>query len=178
MFSSARAIEYRMKRTFELARTAARDLSDSQLRTSLGSKSLPIGWHLWHMARWSDRLHSRLNKAREIWTVRGLAVEWGWEPSALGEGESGMEMQENAALALPIPAKGRLGEYVDECFESLSGTMSLTSDDDLHAVIQDFYGRNTELGAMLLNHTSHMDRHLGMIEALRGMGGHKGTATV
>lgn len=159
MFSPARAIEYRVERTFELALSAAKALSDGQLRNPGGSSSPPIGWHLWHMARWSDRIRTRLTKGEEIWREKGLAVRWGWDPSALGSGESGMEMEEKDALALPIPRKDQLIEYVEGCFEGLNKAMTSMSDDDLNVSVRDFYGRDVEL-------------------ALRGTAGLKGTATV
>jgi hypothetical protein len=53
-------------------------------------------------------------------------------------------------------------------------------DDDaiLERTVVDLYGDDTTIGDVILNHLSHADRHLGMIEALRGVLGERGTATV
>lgn len=178
MFSAARAIQYRVQRTLDLALSAGRKLSDDQLKTPAGPSSPAIGWHFWHMARWTDRIRARLDNREEIWREKGLATLWGWDPSILGSGESGMEMEEKNALALPIPTREQLIEYVEECSDDLNRFMTSVNDADLDVPTLDFYGREVEFGAMLLNHLSHMDRHLGMIEALRGTAGLRGSATV
>jgi hypothetical protein len=40
------------------------------------------------------------------------------------------------------------------------------------------YGRNGLVGESLVSHLGHMSRHLGMIEALVGVQGMEGTATI
>jgi len=42
----------------------------------------------------------------------------------------------------------------------------------------DLYGRPSILAAVLLGHVTHLSRHLGMMEALKGIQGSRGTATV
>jgi len=41
----------------------------------------------------------------------------------------------------------------------------------------DLYGRTNPIGSVVIGHLSHAGRHLGMIEALRGLRG-RGTATI
>ena len=55
--------------------------------------------------------------------------------------------------------------------------LARVEDRHLEQTLVDPYGDETEVAEMLLNHLSHADRHLGMIEALRGVLGEQGTAT-
>ena len=53
-------------------------------------------------------------------------------------------------------------------------------DDDalLDIVFVDLYGDESTIADAIANATSHSDRHLGMIEALRGVLGDHGTVTI
>lgn len=48
----------------------------------------------------------------------------------------------------------------------------------LERTVTDLYGHESPIGEALLTHLSHVDWHLGMIAALRGMLGERGTATI
>ena len=53
-------------------------------------------------------------------------------------------------------------------------------DDDgtLDLVVVDLYGERSTIADAIADATSHSDRHLGMIEALRGVLGDRGTVTI
>jgi hypothetical protein len=62
---------------------------------------------------------------------------------------------------------------------SLEHVLGTIEDDPvLERIVVDLYGDETEIGEAILNHLSHADRHLGMIEAVRGVVGERGTATI
>ena len=42
----------------------------------------------------------------------------------------------------------------------------------------DLYEQKTSIGTVVMSHLTHANRHLGMIEALKGMLGVRGTATL
>lgn len=105
-------------------------------------------------------------------------MRWGLESELLGRGETGMEMDDEASRTMQLPAPRNLVEYLEDAFAALEGQLHRISDEQMAAGLEDFYGRDTNVGAYLLNHLSHMDRHLGMIEALLGAAGLKGSATV
>ena len=60
----------------------------------------------------------------------------------------------------------------------MEGSPALDDDRVLERRVVDLYGDTETIGDVILNHLSHADRHLGMIEALRGVLGERGTATV
>jgi hypothetical protein len=68
-----------------LKATAPLDKRDFSRR--FGATAPPIGWHLWHVARWADRVQASLPRASDaddhqpnpndgLWEQEGLAAEW------------------------------------------------------------------------------------------------------
>ena len=165
------------------------DLSDAQMAWRHGSQAPSIGFHLWHMARWADRLQATLpamliaparkpDTAYEIWETDRLAQRWGLQSNALGYGQTGMELSDEMAADLTLPQKPRLVEYTRAAFAAADRTVELLEDHQLEQRGVDIYGQKNSIGYVLLVHLSHASRHLGMIECLRGMLGLRGTATV
>jgi hypothetical protein len=107
-----------------------------------------------------------------------LAAKWGLDPRLLGQAQTGMEMDIDAAESMQLPGPRELFDYLDEAFSALEIRLNGLSDQAMSEAIEDFYGRDTNVGAFLLNHLSHMDRHLGVIEGLKGVLGMEGSATV
>ena len=168
------------------------DAADATPATDLawrpGPTAPPIAFHLWHCARWADRwaeaipalvprVAERIARQPQRWERDGLAARWGF-PSSLGGGGTGMELRDEEAAVLPFPAAGELRGYLSAAFADLEQALGALDDADLLTVTDDLLGAQVPLGAALLRQLSHASRHLGMIEALRGVRGAHGTATV
>jgi hypothetical protein len=178
-----------------LAKTHARlieiiaDLSEEQLNWRPDSHAPSIAFHLWHMARWADRvqatlpsmsaaLHKQLGNTDEIWLTQTLAERWGWQDAQLGYGQTGMELSDDMAATLRLPDAPTLCEYAQMAFAATDQVCTALDDQLLQERGIDIYGRTNNVVYVLLVHLSHASRHLGMIEALRGAQGMRGTATV
>ena len=109
--------------------------------------------------------------------VEGLSAKWGLVGTGLGEAESGMGMEDQSASELALD-QAELRVYAERVMKLLEERLSQMTEADLSARITDLYARDSRLGTALLSHLTHIDRHLGMVEALRGVRGAKGTATV
>jgi hypothetical protein len=179
----------RMQKTHRRLLEIVEDLSESQLDWRLSLHTPSIGFHLWHMARWADRLQATLptmllapaqsiEPAREIWEIDGLARRWEWQTTMLGYGQTGMEMSDEMAADLKLPNKHMLVEYARAVFAAANRAVGVIEDQQLEQRGVDIYGQENSVGYVLLVHLSHASRHLGMIECLRGMQGLRGTATV
>jgi hypothetical protein len=184
-FSMADALGYRMRRAHEWARTITADLEDAVLDRRHSPASPPIGFHLWHIARSTDRNTALLKKnlggptdVEETWHQKGLAERWGMTPRRLGAGETGMEMSDEASESFVTPPRDELRDYIASVFDALETVLNGLSDDQLEIRLEDVYERQTTVGEMLLQHLSHVDRHVGMIESLRGVEGLRGSATI
>jgi uncharacterized damage-inducible protein DinB len=187
--SPAAVASYAVKRTHEALLAAVEPLDEATFRASRGLTSPSIAFHLWHIARWADMLQARvaamtdemtrrLGPSQEIWTADGLTSAWGLSRDQLGGNESGMGMDEEVSVSMPLPDRTTLLDYVRRVFEAADAAVRAVDDDQLAADGIDLYGRSASVGAAIVSHIAHANRHLGMIEALKGIHGAKGTATV
>jgi hypothetical protein len=152
---------------------AVEDLDDEALHRAPARGPQPIAWHLWHLARWDDHLVRRLG-GDEVWVADRVAERWGWPPGlALGEGSAGTGMEDAAAAALRLPAKAELLSYVTAVFERSQHLVSAASEALLEEPWEEG-GRATKADAVL-GFAGHDFEHLGMITALRGLLGLRGT---
>jgi hypothetical protein len=165
------------------------DLSGEQLGWRPDLHAPPIAFHLWHMARWADRVQAtlpamsaalgqRLGPGVEIWQANALARQWGWQTDDLGYGQTGMELGDELAAELQLPPKDILSDYARQAFAAADRALGVLDDQLLQERGVDIYGRVNSVGYVVLVHLSHASRHLGTIEGLRGMQGLRGTATV
>ena len=168
--------------------TAASEADDDQFTRWLAPNVPSVGWHVWHIARWADRVHARLpcmanrdteGRARpEIWEVESLAAKWNLDRPRLGYGETGMEMGDAAASALRLPDRDTVIAYARRAFAAAEAACSATADeylavrgpDVLYAGRMD---RERTVGEAMIGHLSHANRHLGMIEGIRPLLLHK-----
>jgi len=182
-------VAYRVRQAHQLTLKLGEDLSEEQLRWSPGPLAPSIAFHVWHTARWADLLQAklremtdalkeRLGPGGEIWEAERLAEQWGLDAGTLGPGSTGMGMDDDASAALPLPEKERLIDYSRRAFAAMDEAVALVGDEDLSESCIDQYGGRTSVGSAVLSHATHVNRHLGMIEALRGVLGVRGTATV
>lgn len=177
-------------------------LTGEQLARRLTPTATPAGWHLWHIARWADRLQAShpnrrysadapWDQSRQIWNTDKLASGWGLDPERLGILETGAGMADDDAAVIPRVGKVALLDYARRAFRAADDAavqLALVADDDRNS-IQEYTidrqqrevaasaGARVPVVADITFHLSHANRHLGMIEALRGVLELRGTAT-
>lgn len=164
------------------------DLDEVRFRSSPGVTAPSIAFHLWHTARWADAFQERFASFapqlgrfeghEQIWDARGLALAWGLEGS-LGKEATGMGLDDDVSSALPLPAKAEVVAYARDAFAAAEDVYLGIDDAELMQPTTDFYD---EGGWLVLDHfgwhLTHAARHLGMVEAMKGVLGIEGTATV
>jgi hypothetical protein len=167
------------------------DLDDEQLFRSGGRTAPCIGWHLWHVARWADvtqsnltlakpTLATRLGERPQLWHARDLAAVWGFDPASLGHKEAGSQMEDESTLTMRFPGRDALFGYARDAFAAADEAVATLDAAALDEGCEHFYG--TQVGATTVAycvqfHAIHAYRHLGSVEALRGVLGMVGTAT-
>jgi hypothetical protein len=174
---------------------AVEELAEDQMRWR-PPRTNSIAFNLWHIARWADHMQSvvgtltpalreRLGTSGEIWTREALSAKWGFPAGRLGSAETGMGMDEAASAELPLPPTDELVAYSTQAFAAADRAVRQVRDDDL-ARGAEFdpatvpWASPTEYGTVanwILSGIRHDSRHLGMIEALKGAMGLRGTAT-
>ena len=155
---------------------AAQAGTDADLAARPGPTSPPIAFHLWHCGRWADRWAEALSGRAQRWDREGLATKWGF-PDELGRGDTGMELPDDDAAELPFPGRDKLATYLRGAFSDLEQAVGSLDDETVLRRADDLLGKVAPLEDSLIRHLSHVSRHLGMIEALRGLRGGHGTAT-
>ena len=161
---------------------AAEKVSDEDLLWRPAPTSPPIAFHLWHAGRWADRWAEAIGaasggKAPQRWVREDMGARWGF-PDKLGAGDTGMELPDDEAAALPYPGHGALATYLRGAFNDLEQAVGALDDETILRDADNLLGETAPLEDSLIRHLSHVSRHLGMIEALRGLRGQHGTATV
>ena len=88
-----------------------------------------------------------------------------------------MGLGDDDAAALPLPARDTLLVYTRKSFAAIEEALRAVDKTQFDAPCKDWAGRDTTVGGAAIHHLIHINRHLGMIEALRGILGDRGTAT-
>lgn len=172
-------------------------LSEAHFSWVPGPHAPPIGWHLWHMARWTDRMQAAWPtpegaSAREIWVKEHLDIQWELDTTTLGVLQTGMGMTPAAAWRL-VHEVGRTRHlaYARRCFvawSAVSGQVRETDPETVRTSVRAFRtdeqkqvieapARQVTVADDLLFHLHHAGRHVGMVEGLLGAQGLKGTAS-
>lgn len=168
-------------------------LADEQLYWQLTPAHHPIAFHAWHVARWADyfqasvpgmtpSLTARMSAGVQYWDAAGLAANWGFAGLDLGFMQTGMDMPDAVAVALKFPTQTILLDYVDHAFAAAEQVVSAIDDEQFNSpeqsqpMTQGIWVAGL-VGGAVLSHVTHASRHLGMMEALLGMQGGRGTAT-
>jgi hypothetical protein len=167
----------RFARTHQWLLEALEPLVDDVLRERPGASAPSIAFHAWHVARWADRVQARLAGTTELWERDALARRWGLADGALGRHATGMGLADDEYDALRLPGKDELLRYVRAVFTAADQAAAAIADADLETLIVDHYDKESPKAQVLIAHTGHASRHLGMIEALRGVRGERGSAT-
>lgn len=155
-------------------------LTDAQIAWMPNPTTPSIGFHVWHLARWADYLQEILNgRGTQIWDVEGLAQKWNMATRSLGYAQTGMEMDEQTALALVFPSKPILLGYARRAFGAAQNALAKIDDARFFDVYETHHGENWhdgQIGPILITWMTHDNRHLGMIECLVGLQGRAGSA--
>ncbi|HSL45187.1 MAG TPA: DinB family protein [Anaerolineales bacterium] len=165
----------------------AESLSDEQMLWKPAGYNNSIGFNLWHIARWSDNLIAEvlkeypeleldLGEPIEIWEQESLAEKWGLPP-VLYPGGTGLS--DEAADGLSFPAKDEMLAYLQktfarteefiEKFDARYPGSDPIADPELHKKLSDIRWH-------LYYYLMHHCRHLGMMEAIKGLLTGKGSA--
>ena len=161
---------------------AAEELSAEQFTWSAGPSIHSVAWQLWHAARWDDVFASYLHKAlaheprAQVWEREALAERWSLGSGALGRRDTGTEMSDQAAEKIQFPDQKEVVGYARLAFAYAEHGIELIPDDLLMAVAKNDPDGDTQLDNALI-YLEHLSRHLGMIEAIRGLEGLAGSST-
>lgn len=153
------------------------ELTDEQLAWRPTPTSHNIAFQVWHAARTADDIQvtlrrvspsvkSALGEGREIWQSEGLAARWKLEPSTLGAGESGYEMEDSAAARMALPGKQVL-DYARRSFEALERALEAVEPKEWTELRYDHWGTGQPLWVQVLMYLGHNDWNVGYIAALR-----------
>ncbi|HLF71010.1 MAG TPA: DinB family protein [Dehalococcoidia bacterium] len=151
-------------------------LTDEQLAHRPGGTTPSIAFHLWHSARWADSDQSAISGNPEVWLRDAYAPRWHLADTALGEAGTGTGMSDDQSAGLALPGKTGLLEYVTAAFAAFDAVAGRLTAAQLGDETTASDGTATVQARLLVQQT-HTNRHLGMIEALKGLQGLHGTAT-
>jgi hypothetical protein len=156
------------------------DLTQSQIVWTPNKETPSVGFHIWHLARWADYLQEIINgRGSQLWEIEKIAPRWNMDTNTLGYAQTGMEMDMETTIALPIPAKGELLDYARRVFESAQQAVNQIEDAQFFSQYECFHGENWhngQIGPIVITWMTHDNRHLGMIECLIGIQGKRGSA--
>ena len=153
------------------------DLADQELGWTAAPGTPSVGFHLWHVARWSDFLHEVLSGVGgQLWDSEGLALAWGLDDAGLGYAATGMGMDDDASARLALPPKALLLGYVRKTFSVADEAVGFLDERGMQMVYSgsraaEYYGGEYPFSYNVLRELRHQNRHLGMIECLRGIMG-------
>ena len=158
------------------------DLSAEEFVWSGGPSLHSVAWQLWHSARWDDFFAAHVqadfdrDPATEIWERERLADGWSLVHGAIGRRDAGTGMDDASADAMRFPAQSVVIAYARRAFDYAEGAIGAIPEDRLTLVAKDDADGDTYLDNILIYY-EHLNRHLGMIEAIRGLQGLVGSAT-
>ena len=162
-------------------------LTDEQFAKPLHSSVHSIGWQLWHIARWDDRfaeilltnlpdLAGKHGSPRQIWSSESIGDRWGFPTGKLGLRDTGTDMKDEEAELLSLPGKSEVVDYARRAFAFADEvTGSLTDQLNFSEMPRD--PDHESVGQNLMYWLDHVNRHLGMMEAMKGQQGLTGSAT-
>lgn len=164
------------------------ELDEQSFHARPSPKAPSIAFHLWHMARWADVFQAaaptlapelrHIGPRHEIWQERQLAVEWGIDVP-LGWKGAGTGLDDDASASLPLPVRAILAAYARDAFDAAEEVLGAIRDDALRIETSNFFDNDRwPLLQHFTWHFGHAARHLGMMEAIKGVLGLRGTATI
>jgi len=160
----------------------AADVRPDQFAWSAGPSLHSIAWHLWHAARWDDFFAAHFQgdfgrePASEVWQRESLTSRWSLTSGSLGRRESGTEMSDEMAESLRFPDQSEVTGYARRAFAFAEEAIASIPDGLLLAVAKDDADGDSNVDNAFI-YLEHLNRHLGMIEAIRGLQGMAGSVT-
>ena len=186
MAARPRSLNESLLRAFRAAHarllTAAEGLSPEAFAWSAGPSLHSVAWQLWHAARWDDIFASYFHKAlakdprSQVWERESLADRWSLASDSMGRRDTGTEMSDEAAEEMRFPAQTEVVRYATLVFAYAEAAIALIPDEQLLAAPPVDPEGDTKFDNALI-YLEHLSRHLGMIEAIRGLQESAGSAT-
>lgn len=172
--SAAAQLRLRLSRAHGWMIQAARDSTDDEFAWSPRPTSPPIRFHLWHAARVGDIRRTELPLSHDgvgaepiqIWHAERLVERWCLTPSLLGLNEQSTGMAGEDAANLRFGDRDALQRYAEDVFRAFEDAVSRIPDQQLDGALE-----------TVAFEISHVNRHLGSIEAIKGVCGVFGSAT-
>ena len=168
------------RNTHEILLDLISSLTDEQIGWTPNETTPSVGFHVWHLARWADYLQEMINgRGSQLWEKEELAACWDMETASLGYAQTGMSMDDKAAMTLRMPRKELLLDYARRAFATAQRAVEGIIDKDFYKVYEGFHGEtwhDGHIGPIILTWMTHDNRHLGMIECLGGVQGIHGSA--
>jgi DinB superfamily len=166
--------------TFETIRLlieAVAGLSDEQVNLRPGGTLPSIAFHVWHSARWADYDCEAYGDVNQVWLSEGFAERWKLHGIDASDGGTGTGLGDEQTAALQLPGRDELLAYASAAFRLLQETVAGLDDVQLASKVDARDGTHRSVQALLFMHLTHVNRHLGMVEAIKGLQGMRGTAT-
>jgi hypothetical protein len=155
-------------------------LSDEQLAWQPHPSATSIAFNVWHIARWTDYVQSkmpqitqvlsqRLEPRQQVWHTEGLAGKWGLDSASLGDVEAGNDLGV-LAVQIHLPGQAILLEYLRHCYTLEEQALAAIDDQQFQERRIDGTGLPDEtVGHWLMWHLVHEWEHLGMMRYIQGM---------
>jgi hypothetical protein len=186
MAAHPRSLRQSVLRAYKLAHErllkVAEEMSPEQFAWSAGPSLHSVAWQLWHAARWDDVFASYFHKASardprsQVWERESLADRWSLASGSMGRRDTGTEMSDEAAEEIQFPDRKEVVRYARLAFAYAEDAIALIPDDQFLAAPPVDPDGDTKLDNALI-YLEHLSRHLGIIEAIRGLGGSAGSST-
>lgn len=164
-------------------------LSDEQFAWQPHPACNSIAFLLWHLARWEDHMQAtvpdmteelsrRLPPGQQIWERDQLASKWGFNPTQLGESETGTDFDIDASGELPWPKKEVLLEYAKQTFAAVEHAISFIDEEQFEEIersqfdteyLRETMAQSVTVGNAVMEHLIHTTHHLGEIYYLIGL---------
>ncbi len=187
--SLAEVTVQRIHLTHRLLIQVAQDLTEGDFGWVPSPFAPPIGWHLWHIARWTDRLQASITMAdqgsgNETWTSERFVARWQLDPEVLGVLQTGIGMEPQAAADLVhLVGQQPIVGYAQCTFAACDVALDRLDSAEMDKVRASICAFRVDVTKRafaapppmktvandLAFHLSHSSRHLGMIEGLRGV---------
>jgi hypothetical protein len=164
-----------------LLNTALR-IDRKRFASSVGSPSLRLDWQIWHIARWTEAVVSELVPSApvlvrkfgtvEIWDQYDLARRWELTETRLGDAHAGTGLSDDEAERLKLGPPSEVVDYARRVFKRADDVLRVPAALEIAS-----HGPPDEgLLGELISNLDHDNRHLGMVEAIVGALGTKGSA--
>ncbi len=166
-----------------------RPLDDASMGASSGPTSPSIGFHVWHSGRWADIVQAHLRTVTceltplpstdgQLWLRDGWAARFGCDDVGPGFLSSGMKASADDLGGLSFGNGDLVRAYTEAAFAVADLVVAGLDAETMCTPCVDPYGRASSVAEVIMQHITHVSRHLGMIEALIGVTGRPGTATL